>query len=133
MERSATRDPHRGSTQGTHTEGTHTEDPHRGPAQGTHTGDPHRGEGPTEDPPPEGRVTQGTQQNTHRQYIHMYRVNPRTGERSRNRIGRESYWGNTYSLTVYNTKSTRAWAGPSFSKIKEICRRGGKSYIGRYN
>jgi len=31
-----------------------------GPTQGTHTGDPHRGEGPTEDPPPEGRVTQGT-------------------------------------------------------------------------
>jgi len=62
MERSATRDPHRGPSQGTHTEGTHTGDPHRGPAQGqgTHTGDPHRGEGPTEDPPPEGRATQGT-------------------------------------------------------------------------
>ena len=58
--RSATRDPHRGPTQGTHTEGTHTGDPHRGPAQGTHTGDPHRGEGPTEDAPPEGRATQGT-------------------------------------------------------------------------
>ena len=42
--RSATRDPHRGPTQGTHTEGTHTGDPHNGPAQGTHTGDPHRGE-----------------------------------------------------------------------------------------
>ena len=27
---------------------------------GTHTGDPHRGEGPAEDPPPEGRATQGT-------------------------------------------------------------------------
>jgi len=58
--RGATRDPHRGPTQGTHTEGTHTGDPHRGPAQGTHTGGPHRGEGPTEDPPPEGRATQGT-------------------------------------------------------------------------
>jgi len=56
----ATRDPHRGPTQGTHTEGTRTGDPHRGPAQGTHTGDPHRGEGPREDPPPEGRATQGT-------------------------------------------------------------------------
>jgi len=31
-----------------------------GPTQGTQTGDPHRGEGPTEDPPPEGRATQGT-------------------------------------------------------------------------
>jgi len=30
-----------------------------GPTQGAHTGDPHRGEGPTEDPPPEGRATQG--------------------------------------------------------------------------
>jgi len=60
MKHSATRNPHRGPTQGTHTEGTHTGDPHRGPAQGTHTGDPHRGEGPTEDPPPEGRATQGT-------------------------------------------------------------------------
>jgi len=30
-----------------------------GPTQGN-TGDPHRGEGPTEDPPPEGRATQGT-------------------------------------------------------------------------
>jgi len=37
-----------------------TRDPHRGPTQGIHTGDPHRGEGPTEDPPPEGRATQGT-------------------------------------------------------------------------
>jgi len=53
-------DPHRGPTQGTHIEGTHTRDPHRGPTQGTHTGDPHRGEGPSEDPPPEGRATQGT-------------------------------------------------------------------------
>jgi len=60
MKRSATRDPHRGPTQGTHTEGTHTGDPHRGPAQGTHTGDPHRGEGPTDYPSPEGRATQGT-------------------------------------------------------------------------
>jgi len=60
MERSATGDPHRGPTQGTHTEGTHTGDPHRGPAQSPDTGDPHRGEGPTEDPPPEGRATQGT-------------------------------------------------------------------------
>jgi len=33
---------------------------YEGPPQGTHTGDPHRGEGPTEDPPPEGRATQGT-------------------------------------------------------------------------
>jgi len=40
------RDPHRGPTQGTHT--------------GTQTGDPHRGEDPAEDPPPEGRATQGT-------------------------------------------------------------------------
>jgi len=49
MERGATRDPHRGPTQGTHTEGTHTGDPQRGPAQGPHTGDPHRGphRGPT--------------------------------------------------------------------------------------
>ena len=31
-----------------------------GPTHGIHTGDPHRGEGPTEDPPPEGRATQGT-------------------------------------------------------------------------
>jgi len=53
------RAPHRGPTQGTHTEGTHTGDPHRGPKQGTHTeerapqrthhrrGGPHRG--PTQD------------------------------------------------------------------------------------
>jgi len=51
MECSATRDPHRG-------------DSHRGPTQGTRTGDPHRGPtqrgGGTEDPPPEGRATQGT-------------------------------------------------------------------------
>jgi len=53
--RSATRDPHRGPTQG-----SHSGDPHRGPAQGTHTGDPHTGDGPTEDPPPEGRAAQGT-------------------------------------------------------------------------
>jgi len=37
-----------------------TRGPPRGPTQGTHTGDPHRGQGPTEDPPPEGRATQGT-------------------------------------------------------------------------
>jgi len=57
-----------GPTQGTHTGDPHRGDPHRsdtgvphrGPFQGTHAGDPHRGEGPTEDPPPEGRVTQGT-------------------------------------------------------------------------
>jgi len=55
-----TGDPHRGPTQRGPTQGTHTGDPHRGPAQGTHTGDPHRAEGPTEDPPPEGRATQGT-------------------------------------------------------------------------
>jgi len=57
---SATRDPHRGPTQGTHTGDPHRGDSYRGPTQGTQTGDPHRGEGPTEDPPPEGRATQGT-------------------------------------------------------------------------
>jgi len=66
-----TGDPHRGPTQGTHTEGTYTGDPHRGPAQGTLTGDPHRGEGPTEDPPPEGRATQGTH-TEHTQTISIY-------------------------------------------------------------
>ena len=65
--RSATRDPHRGPTQGTHTEGTHTGDPHRGPAQGTHTGDPHRGEGPTETHHRRGGPHRGPTQNTHRQ------------------------------------------------------------------
>jgi len=53
-QRDGPRDPHRGPIQGTHTEGTHTGDPHRGPK------DPHKGEGPTEDPPPEGRATEGT-------------------------------------------------------------------------
>jgi len=60
MERSATRDPHRGPTQRGPTQGTHTGDPHRRPTQ---RGGPHRGPttgGPTEDPPPEGRATQGT-------------------------------------------------------------------------
>jgi len=54
------RDFNRGPTKGTHTGDPHRGDPHRGPTQGTQTGDPHRGEGPTDDPPPEGRVTQGT-------------------------------------------------------------------------
>jgi len=49
-----------GPKQGTHTGDPHRGDPHRGPPQRTQTGDPHRGEGPTEHPPPEGRVTQGT-------------------------------------------------------------------------
>jgi len=49
-----------GPTQGTHTGDPHREDLHRGPIQGTQTGDPHRGEGPTVDPPPGERATQGT-------------------------------------------------------------------------
>jgi len=51
-QRDGPRDPHRGPTQGTHTEGTHTGDPNRGPTQ---RGGPHRGpttgdEGHTGDP-----------------------------------------------------------------------------------
>ena len=70
--RSATRDPPRGPTQGTHTEGTHTGDPHRGPAQGTH---PHRGPtqrgGPHRGPTTggEGHTDRGPTQNTHRRAI----------------------------------------------------------------
>jgi len=48
-----------GPTQGTHTGDPDRGDPHRGPTQRTQTRDPHIGEGPTEDPPPERRATQG--------------------------------------------------------------------------
>ena len=63
MKRSASRVPHRGPTQG-----THTEDPHRGPTQ---RGGPHRG------PTTGGEGShRGPTQNTHR-HICINRVNPR--------------------------------------------------------
>jgi len=61
--------PHRGPTQRVPTQGTHTGVPHRGPTQGTHT------EGPTEDPPPEGRATQGT----HTEHTQTYTVGSTRG------------------------------------------------------
>jgi len=62
MERSATRDPHRGPTQGTPTEGTHIGDPHRGPTQGTHT----EGRAPQRTHHWRGGPHRGPTQNTHR-------------------------------------------------------------------
>jgi len=86
MTQSATRDPHMGPTQG-----THTGDPHRGPTQGTHTGDPHRGEGPTEDPPPEGRATQGIRtEHTHPHRTHTDRNSPQNESRKVN-ISKEPF------------------------------------------
>jgi len=76
MERSATRDPHRGSTQGTHTEGA----PQRGPTQGTHTGDPHRGPtqsgGPHRGPTTGGEGHTGDPHRTHTDKTHTHTHTP---------------------------------------------------------
>jgi len=75
--RSATRDPHRGPTQGTHTEGTHTGDPHRGPTQGTHT----EGRAPQRTHHRRRGPHRGPTQNAHRQSIPPRDNLPTPGQR----------------------------------------------------
>ena len=70
-----TRDPHRGPTQGTHTQrgptqGTHTGDLHRGPTQGTHT----EGRAPQRTHHRRGGPHRGPTQNTHRQFRRVSQV-----------------------------------------------------------
>jgi len=66
-----TGDPHRGPTQGTHTEGTHTGDPHRGPKQGTRT----EGRAPRRTHHRRGGPHRGPTQDTHRHYARHTRIN----------------------------------------------------------